>query len=69
MDIRKSKVEAAYVGGESSKRIGPGQLVDLDEVVHGALRVRDLFQEGWFEESSPAKAINSDVDGNVDTVK
>jgi hypothetical protein len=48
MDIRKSKVEASALLGESSARIGPGQFVDLDEpFANGTLR--DVFPEELFE--------------------
>jgi hypothetical protein len=48
MDIRTSKVEASAVLGESGKRIGPGQFVDLDEpFANGTLR--DVFTEEMFE--------------------
>jgi hypothetical protein len=49
-DWRISKVEAATViPGVAGKRIGPGQRVDMDEVVGDGKRVRDLFPEEWFD--------------------
>lgn len=49
MDIRKSKVEASsQLASGMSIRIGPGQDVDLDQMVDGQ-RVRDSFPEEFFE--------------------
>lgn len=49
-DIRRSRVEASVlVADAGGKNIGPGQLVDLDELVGHGLRVRDLFPLDWFE--------------------
>lgn len=53
-DLRRSRVEAsALVPGHGGKRIGPGQLVDLDELVGRGQRVRDLFPDHWFEAPAP----------------
>jgi len=49
-DVRRSRVEAStLVPGVGGKNIGPGQLVDLDELVGHGLSVRDLFPLDWFE--------------------
>lgn len=55
MDIRKSTVEASCLGNEWSKRLGPGLVVDLDEVLQETprLTVRDVFNEDNFEPAVP----------------
>lgn len=60
MDMRTSRVEAsATVPGVGGKNIGPGQLVDLDEVVGGGQTVRDLFPAEWFEPVPAAPAAGN----------
>ncbi len=62
MDIRTSKVEASAMLGESSKAIGPGSFVDLDEpFANGTLR--DVFPEEFFESA----AVNTTTDAPADT--
>lgn len=57
-DLRRSRVAAsALVVGVGGKNIGPGQLVDLDEVVGDGHRVRDLFPEHFFDAVEPPAAI------------
>lgn len=71
-DLRISRVEAsALVPGVAGKRIGPGQLVDLNEPVGPRHRVRDLFPERWFEPapiSMPAQPGAAWPQGSVTAV-
>jgi hypothetical protein len=53
MDIRTARIEAHHlIIGVGGKNIGPGQPVDLDEVIAPGVTVRDVFPAEYFEEPS-----------------
>jgi hypothetical protein len=64
MDIRVSKVEASAVLNESSKRIGPGQSVDLDERFDKGT-LRDVFPEHYFEPVAEAQESSNTDDAEA----
>jgi hypothetical protein len=63
-DWRRCRVWVAVISKrrEYSKRLGPGGIVNLNEMTYPGVRLRDLVKEEWFDPESPPKEKTTESD-------